>query len=204
MVFYNKKSEIKSKIFNFIRLKKQYIKKLSDTIRILELLKKKLYQSLYAFLSNNASKCKQTDFLVNYIIDFSFSFSNTVLHITDASGNLKIFCSAGLVDLKGKQKVSRRLVLTRFFSILSLLKSKFLKNNPVALHLKNVGYNKSLIVKKLKKKFFIKIVRTFDLAPYNGCRKKRTKKTSKKEKKKEFFFFLKLTHHQLKYLEALK
>lgn len=167
----------KSAIFGFIQLKKKYIKKLVNSIIILDRLKKQFYQSLHFFLSNNYLLKYKKDFLVSYVIYFCFSVSNTVLHISDATGNLKISCSAGLIDLQGKQKTVRRLALTRFFNILSLAKFKFLKNNPVALHFKNVnGSNKFLIVKKLKQKLFIKMIKTFDLNAYNGCRKRKERR----------------------------
>lgn len=173
-MFSNKKKSI---IFSFIQLKKKYIKKLVNSIIILERLKKQFYQSLHFFLSNNYLSKYKKDFLVSYVIYFCFSLSNTVLHISDAAGNLKISCSAGLIDLQGKQKVVRRLALTRFFNLLSLAKSKFLKKNPVALHFKNVsGSNKFLIVKKLKQKFFIRTIKNFDLEAYNGCRKRKERR----------------------------
>jgi len=170
-------SKRKSAIFSFIQLKKKYIKKLVNSIIILERLKKQFHQSLHFFLSNNYLFKYKKDYFVSYVIHFCFSLSNTVLHISDATGNLKISCSAGLIDLQGKQKVVRRLALTRFFNILSLAKSKFLKKNPVALHFKNVNSsNRFLIVKKLKQKFFIRIIKTFDLNAYNGCRKKKERR----------------------------
>lgn len=167
----------KSIIFNFVQLKKKYIKTLTDSIKVLERLKKQFYQSLHFFLTNNYLLKHKKDFLISYVIYFGFSMSNTVLHISDAIGNQKVLLSAGLIDLQGKQKVVRRLALTRFFNILSLAKSKFLKKNPVAIHFKNVSSsNKFLIVKKLKKKFFIKVIKTFDLVSYNGCRKKKKRR----------------------------
>ena len=173
----NNNNKRKSVIFSFIQLKKKYIKKLVNSILILDRLKKQFYQSLHFFLSNNYLLKYKKDFLVSYVIYFCFSLSNTVLHISDAAGNLKLSYSAGLIDLQGKQKVVRRLALVRFFNILSLVKSKFLKKNPVALHFKNVsGSNKFLIVKKLKEKLFIKIIKSFDLDAYNGCRKRKERR----------------------------
>ena len=170
-------SKIKSSIFSFIQLKKEYKKKLVNSILILGRLKKQFYQSLHFLLSNNYLLKYKKDFLVSYVIYFCFSGSNTVLHISDATGNLKVSVSAGLVDLQGKQKVVRRLALTRFFKILSSAKSKFLKKSPVALHFKNVsGSNKFLIVNKLKQNFFLKTIKTFDLGAYNGCRKKKERR----------------------------
>lgn len=177
----------KKKVFSFVQSQKKFIekyrKKLINLIKILERLKKQFYQSLHFFLSRNYTVSYKKDFLVSYVIHFCFSASNTMLHISDAEGNLKMSCSAGLVDLQGKQKVVRRLVLMRFFGILSLAKSKFLKKNPIALHFKNVtGSNKFLIVKKLKQKFFIRIIKNFDLEAHNGCRKRKERRKRSKTK----------------------
>lgn len=160
----------------------KYLKSFLHVIFVLENIKTKFYQSCFSFLSKNFFQ--KQDFLVFYIIYFNFSKSNTNLQITDSSGKSKIFYSAGLVDLKGKHKVLRRLVLIRLFNLLKLLKLKFIKNAPVALHLKNVGSNKFLIIKKLKRKFFIKIIKTFELDAYNGCRKKKERRKRQKKKKK--------------------
>lgn len=148
----------------------------------LENIKIKFHQSCFFFVSNYF--CRKHDFLIFYILYFNFSSSNTNLHITDSSGKSKIFYSAGLLDLKGKQKVVRRLVLVRLFNLLTLLKLKFIKNFPVAIHFKNVGSNKFLIVKKLKRTFFIKIIKTFELNAYNGCRKKKLRRKRQRKKKR--------------------
>ncbi len=103
----------------------------------------------------------------------------------DSIGNSKNFYSAGLLNLKGKQKTIRKVVLIKLFNLLNLLKLKFIKNSPIALHLKNVGSNKFLILKKLKQKFFIKIIKTFELNAYNGCRKKKEKKKRIRTKKQK-------------------
>ena len=176
MVIYNNKS-INSNAFKFINLKKQYIRRLLKTIDILNSIKNKFYQSLFFFFYNNFFLLEQNqNFLISYIVCFYFSTSNTLLQITDALGNSKLFCSAGLLDFKGKQKISRKFVLNQFFNVLSLSKSKFLKNNPIILHFKNVGSNKFLIIKKLKQNFFIKSIKTFELNAYNGCRKRKNRR----------------------------
>ena len=40
-------------------------------------------------------------------------------------------------------------------------------------------------MKKLKKKFFIKVVRSFNLYPHNGCRKKKVRRKKFKKKHEE-------------------
>ena len=63
-------------------------------------------------------------------------------------------------------------------------KASFLGKKPVALHLNNVNFYQNLIVNKLKQTFYIKVIKSFNQAPYNGCRKKkvRRKKYTKKFK----------------------
>jgi ribosomal protein S11 len=160
----------------------KYIKSFINVVVSLESIKAKLYQSCFLFFQNNFSK--NQEFFVFYIIYLNYTSSNTHLHVIDSSGKSKIFYSSGLVDIKGKQKIVRRLVLVRLFNLLSLLKLKFIKNSPVALHLKNVGSNKFLIIKKLKRKFFIKVIKMFELNAYNGCRKKKERRKRQRKKRR--------------------
>lgn len=170
-----------NKFLKKIVLKKQYIKKLKNKTCLLENIKEQNYKSLnYSLFFKNKDFMKY-DSLVVYIVDISFSRSNTLLHVMDSSGILKFFCSAGDLSYTGKSKKARVSVLKAMIRIL-VRKLKFLQNKPIALHLKNVGFRKFWIVKRLKKKFFIKIVRSFNLYPHNGCRKKKVRR--KKFKKR--------------------
>jgi hypothetical protein len=56
----------------------------------------------------------------------------------DFSGNTKFFYSAGSFNFKGKKK-NLDLVFKEFLYYL-VSKLKFLKDKPVAVHLKNVGF----------------------------------------------------------------
>ena len=116
---------------------------------------------------------RKNGLIVVYAVCFRFSTINTFLHITDGLGNLKFSYSAGLVNYKGKQKKNRMQVLNGFFKKLRELKTNILKNKPIALHLKNVGFYKYLIVRNLKKQFFIQFVKNYQNYSYNGCRKKK-------------------------------
>jgi ribosomal protein S11 len=161
-----------NKFFNDIKLKKQYVKKLRNKIDLLIFLKKN-YKNLSLLISNK--NYIKEDLLITYIIDITFSRTNTLLHVMDFSGNLKLYYSAGLFQYKGKRKKSRYLVFRDMFRVL-ISKFKFLKLQPLALHLKNVGSAKSWIVKALKKKLFIKIVKSYDMYPHNGCRKRKIRR----------------------------
>jgi ribosomal protein S11 len=170
-----------NKFFKKIVLKKQYIKKLTNKTCLLESIQEKNYKSLNYSLFFKKKYFTEHDNLVVYIIDISFSRSNTLLHVMDSSGILKFFCSAGDLSYTGKSKKARVSVLKAMIRIL-VRKLKFLQNKPIALHLKNVRFRKFWIVKRLKKKFFIKVVRSFNLYPHNGCRKRKIRR--KKIKKK--------------------
>lgn len=124
-------------------------------------------------LSKRLLAQRKKGFIVLYSICFSFSSVNTFLYVTDALGNLKFRYSAGLLDFKGKAKKSRFQILKTFFKELRKLKVSLLKNKPIALDLENVGFYRHLIVRRLKKKFFIQIVNNRQTHSYNGCRKKK-------------------------------
>jgi ribosomal protein S11 len=161
-----------NKFLNDIKLKKQYVKNLKNKIDLLVDFKKN-YKNLSLIVSNK--NFIKEDFLIRYIIDITFSRTNTLLHVMDFSGNLKFFCSAGSLQYKGKRKKSRYLVFRDISKVL-ISKLKFLKSQPLALHLKNVGLAKSWIVKTLKKKLFIKVVKSYEMYPHNGCRKKKVRR----------------------------
>jgi ribosomal protein S11 len=159
-----------NKFFKIVKLKKQYVKILKSKTTLLN----EISENNYKFLNSKFSRSKNydslNDYLVTYIIDINFTKSNTFVHIMDYSGKLKFFYSSGSFKYSGKNKKSRYIVFRDFYRIL-VSKLNFLKGKPIALHFKNVGYNKSWIIKKLKKKFFIKCIRSFNTYPHNGCRK---------------------------------
>ena len=71
----------KSIIFSFIKFKKKYIKKLVNSIKILNCLKKQFYQSLHFFLSNNHLLKYKKDFLISYVVYFCFSvFDHQIMY----------------------------------------------------------------------------------------------------------------------------
>jgi len=175
-----------NKFLKNINLKKKYIKKLKSTVYLLQNnWKNKNYKSLEVTNSNiNPNSCDlKEDFLVTYIIDVTFSKTNTLLHVMDFSGNLKFFCSAGSLQYKGKRKKLSRYSVFRYMYKVLVYKLKFLKGQPLALHLKNVGSTKFLIIKLLKKKLFIKVIKSYDLYPHNGCRKKKVIRKKSRSKR---------------------
>ena len=170
-----------NKFLKNIRFKKQYVKNLKNKSDSLAKIRETSYKSLNSIMFSTKNNIVSEENLVTYIIDINFSRSNTFVHVTDFSGDLKFFYSSGSFNYSGKNKKARYLVFRDIYRAL-VSKLKFLKGKPIALHLKNVGYNKFWIIKKLKKKFFIKSVRSFNAYPHNGCRKRKMRR--KKFKKK--------------------
>ena len=176
----NKNNITKNILLSNLSLKKTslYSKKTTDSIvKLKNVLNDKQHKKLNSLVKTKIFKSfhnfKKMSSTVVFIIHFVFSPVNTFLYVTDSLGCLKFRYSAGLVELKGKQKKSRLQVLNRFFRELKKLKITILKNNPVALHLNNVGFYKYLIIKNTKKDFFVRLIKSFQTYPFNGCRKKK-------------------------------
>ena len=165
-----------------VLLKKKYIKKLKTAKSVLDKAVKSNLGDLNYFILNEKKNCLSDNF-VSYIIIITFSPSNTFFHVTDFSGNVRFFYSAGSFSYKGRLKRARFQIFKKFYQEL-ILKLKYSYGKPVTLHLVNVKSQKKWIIKKLKRKFFIKSVRFFYSYPHNGCRKKKMKRKKFKRKKK--------------------
>lgn len=171
-----------NQFFKILSLKKQYLQKLKEQSVLLTELKKKNYKIINKSLESE-SISTNLDHVVMYIVDITFSRSNTFLNVMDSSGKLKFYCSAGHLQFKGKRNKKSRLLVFKSICHILLTKVKFLKGKPIALHLKNVGFKKFQIISKLKTHFFIKLVKVFNLFPFNGCRKKKVKRKKIKKRK---------------------
>lgn len=164
---------------------KVYVKNLQDRINSLRKLKEQNYKNLSVteFTKSKQETNIEQDLMVVYIINVSFSKANTTIHVSDIKGNVRLFYSAGSVGLAGKQKRKRRVAIVKLISLM-IKKASFLGNKPVAVHLSNVNFYQNLIINKLKQTLFIKVIKSFNQTPYNGCRKPkvRRKKYTKKFK----------------------
>ena len=174
----------KLKINSFVLEEKNYAFNLSKLVVELSIFGEEtkliaLWKNKCLKTNKNFFDLKQT-FVVLYVITVTFSKANVMIHISDTLGNVIWFCSSGHVNITGKRKKQKKYVVLKLILFL-FKKINFLTNKPVALHLNNVGFYQTFIVKKLKKKIFLKIVRNFNQIPYNGCRQKkiRRKKYSK-------------------------
>lgn len=173
-----------NKLFKDFSAKYTYIKKLKKQSKSLENSDKINYKSIIKTALNNKTKNLSDDHTLWYIIDISFSRSNTFLHVMNYAGELEYYSSAGPLKHRGKRKTSRLNVFKSMYRFL-IKRVRFLKNKPIALHLKNIGGSiKRKIVKKLKKKFFIKTVKLFNLLPFNGCRNKKIRRKKLRKKRR--------------------
>lgn len=171
MSSYNEIQFSLNRFFKEIRLKKQYLKKMQNKADSLkEINNKKVGLQFF----NQLVKPLNSVFVM-YILEISFSKKNTLFHISDCSGNMKFFYSAGSFQQKGKGKISRSVVLRKFYRLL-VSKLKFVKRVPIAVHFKNADSNMFWFLKKLKKKFFVVVVKHFIQYSYNGCRKKKIRR----------------------------
>jgi ribosomal protein S11 len=162
---------------NLTLLKKEkcYIQLLFTKIDQLKQNKKKIftYDISYLFATDLVTVC--------YIINITFLKANTTIHLSDIKGNTKLFYSTGDIGFKGKRKKQRKIGIIKLISLFTK-KIFFTHKNPIALHLNNVKSYKRLIIRKLKKKIFLTTVKSFNLTPYNGCRKKIIRRKKRKKK----------------------
>jgi ribosomal protein S11 len=163
-----------NRFFTKIHLKKQYLTKIQNNINLLNGLKEANHKKV-GFRFSSKSVNSLTIPFVMYIIEISFSKKNTLFHIMDYSGNIKFFYSAGSFQQTGKGKIARSMVLRKFYRLL-ITKLKFVRKVPIAVHFRNTNSNMFWFLKKLKKKFFITVVKHFNQYPFNGCKKKKIRR----------------------------
>lgn len=158
-----------------IDVKKVYYYKLIKLVNQLKNLKYKVQLKKKFFLSTRTTKQLNPNLIV-YIINVVLSKTNTFVNVVDIQGNVLVSISAGSLNLTKFQKKAQPTALLSVFKVL-LLKAKFLKNKPVALHFKNVKrFHESFFINVLKNKLYIQSFQSYNLLPHNGCRPKKIKK----------------------------
>lgn len=180
-ILLNNKSSVTSKTLLHLKKKISYTNTLSNKIVFLNnFIQLDYFKSLY--FTEHADEKKQKNFLIMYVVTISFLKANTTIHVSDAKGNVKFFYNAGSVNMTGKQKKRRAVVLFKLLKL--LLKNALpLAKKPVALHFNNVTRYKYLIIKKLKKKFFVKVIKEFNQVAYNGCRQSKIRRRKRLKNK---------------------
>ena len=130
-----------------------------------------------AVLSKKLPDYAEAEANANVIIHIKFSNSNTLVSVLTTSGKTLMSLSSGALGLKGKQKSNRQMAVKKIALALNYIKPDTSKLEPfTALHLVNVGTYRNFISKELSKNFLIISVKSFDLPPYNGCRKKKMRR----------------------------
>jgi len=172
--FDNVTNKLKLKISS-VKNEKFYVKNLLN--QIISLKKLKYFNNstnretmIYNVFFDNLQNCT-----ISYIINISFLKANTIINISDIKGNLILFYSAGSVKLVGKQKKRRRIAVSKLISLV-LNKISFIGKKPIALHLKNVNFYKTLIIGKLKQFLYLRLIKIINQTPYNGCRKRKLRR----------------------------
>lgn len=120
---------------------------------------------------------------VVYIIYIIQNRTNLVMHIINSQGKPVFSMNSFAVGFSGKAKQKAQATIVKKFVQVLITSSKlsFLKNKSTALHLKNIGFIKQWLIKKLKFSFYLESVKTFTTVPFNGCRQKKLRR--KKVKK---------------------
>ena len=185
----------KNAFFSQNTITHSYIKHTSHTIKALDFIKEETFsfyaQWLLLFWFTNLSNLKiKTNYfisymyfsfvnnqkLLSYVININLSLTNTLINVNDVNGNPKFFYSAGMFNLQKKQKTRQPKAIITILRAL-LLKSKFFKTKPVAVHFNNLFFkHQSYVFKKLKRKIFAKLVISYLYKAHNGCRLKKKKR----------------------------
>ena len=173
-------TKLKKKDLVFLKNEKTYLFNLSKNIDKLSELNtnietQHLWKSITYDAERNKKKSKRHDSDIFYIITITFLKTSIMIHLSDAAGNVKWFSSSGLINVTNSKRKRRKknIVFKLIYCLLKELKYHDVNNKPVALHLNDVSSYKFSIVKKLRKIFFIKIIKIFNKLPYNGCRQKK-------------------------------
>lgn len=172
-VFGKSAPRIKQQNFLKVKFKKQ--------IKFLNLLKTNKKTKDLSLIFKNKIKSGSP---LKYVLGISLSNTNTNVYVTDVKGKIKYLSSAGFLGLSGNQKIKKPAVLIKLLQ-LTIKKTEFMGNLPIALHLKNFTESYvSLILSIVSKYFNIKHIRVYNNKPYNGCRPKKIKR---KKRRKKFF-----------------
>ena len=155
------------KILPYVNTKDKQIEK---TLKNLTAVKK------VSKLQTKPKKSQVLENSINYVLNITFSSTNTLINLSNIKGQTLIFLSSGYINLKKKQKKTQPIAVINLLKTL-ILKAYFLHNKTIAIHFKNVKpYYENLIIKLLKKIVFLKIMKSSNLQPHNGCRPKKMKR----------------------------
>lgn len=179
----------KKQLLRNLIIEKKYKTRLLDFNNELKTLKK--IRDFKGFDTNLVVKEKHTIGLkkplndyIGYVVNINVTLTNTIISVTNIKGDVLISMSSGNVNLTSKQKKQQPLALISLFKAL-LVKAKFLKKQPIALHFKNTkSFYESLVINMLQNQYYIVSIQSYNLSPHNGCRPKKLKRTKIRTKRK--------------------
>ena len=122
---------------------------------------------------------------INGIITIKLSYSDIYIYISDIRNNIKLTFKGSYVT-KSKKLTKHTIiaVLNQFIT-----HSQKFNIKTVALHIRGLKKNRKFIKNKLKKHFYIQILKFLTNFSYNGCRLKKIKKKKNFTKRLKFFNF---------------
>lgn len=155
-------------IISAILLLKYFILKEKNCINI------QFWNSIFINLKSNT--------LIKYVLKMNLSKSNIQVNLIHCNGKIISNYSSGLLGFKSAQKIKK----TALNSLIRKIKFdvREFNNDAFSIHFLGNTSNRKLITKKFKKILKIKLLKTYNLTPFNGCRP--VKKKRKKYKKKLF------------------
>lgn len=163
---------------NFLKSFSRDLKRQSSIVKIIKNFDSDLNTGV-SLLKNNLLKHNS----VNYIINITLSPTNTFVNILSVEGKPIMAFSSGSVKLTKRQKKVQPLALLSLLKLV-FVKAKFLNNQPVSLHFKNVkSFYESMLIKLLKTKVLIKSINSYDMTPHNGCRPKKIRRVKRRTKR---------------------
>ena len=138
---------------------------------------KKRYKNFILFKKKILISNKKLNFyFIKFIINVTSKKSNIFIHILNCLGFEIFFCSAKFL-LKKNYNLKTKNYFEYFYKII-IQKLNFLKNQPIAVYLNNIGYNYKWFLNKLAKRLFLINIKIFNKYSYNGCKLKKKKRWS--------------------------
>ena len=150
---------------------------------LIQIKKKKTSKRINSYKNLNCNNREFNQNPVNYILTLNVLPTNSLINLAKPNGDILISLSGGYINLKKRQKKLQPLALINLLKSLCLMVN-FKPTESIAIHFKNVKpFYTTVIIKMLKRVFFIRSTKSFHLQPHNGCRPKKLRKFKKRTKR---------------------
>lgn len=165
------KTKNKKNFLFFLVLIKLFLSHTSKKNIFLKELWSNTFLTYYNFTENH---------FINYILKMDFNNSNIKINLLSCKGNSLFKNSSGILGYKSSNK-SSKIALNAIIKKIKFKTQKY-RHFPFSIHLLGVKFNKRYIIQKFNKFINLKIIKSYNLVPFNGCRplKKKRKKLKKK------------------------